>query len=290
MMPPVSSVGPGAFLYPFFANMAVSVKQSPAVGFPPPLLGEEPLRLPVLADADDWFALAKSAGVGARAHPWDKLPDLDVALNSQLQAQKPELLRLGATLFGSVYYLDPEATGVALFAKNRDALKNLRNQFGSGECRFRFHFLAAQDDDAEAEFRADAPLLAHRLKPKYIPSTAKGKKSFTDFRRLAESGQGWALWEAQTDFFRPHQVRAHAATHGIPALGDALYGGPASPTLRELPSGARRPRLDKPLFSGLALHLSLAEVGADDSHVRARAPLPWRFALLLKRLELSEPS
>ena len=37
---------------------------------------------------------------------------MDAALNTQLQEGKPELLRRGASLFGSVYYLDPAITGL----------------------------------------------------------------------------------------------------------------------------------------------------------------------------------
>lgn len=274
-----------------------------AIGFPPPLLGEAPLRLPVLEDADGWFALDKPAGVGTRAYPWDKQPDIDSALNGQLQAEKPELLRTGASLFGSVYYLEPEISGVAVFAKNRDALAELRNRFGSGDCRFTFHFVAAgsagasgtahgpvmRREDAAAladEFRADAPLLPHRVKPKMIPSTAKGKKSFTDFRKVDESALGWTLWEARADFFRPHQVRAHAATHAIPVLGDELYDGPTAPTVRQLQPRARRSDVDSVVFDGLAIHLSRVELRPGDEGSSIESGLPKQFALLLKRLGL----
>jgi len=143
-------------------------KKRNAIGFPPPLLGEFPQRLTLLAATGDWLALDKPAGVGTRAYPWDDTPDLDSALNTQFEAGKPELQRTGASLFGSVYYLDPEISGVALFAKNRDALADLRNRFGSGECRFTFRFVAALSEEAAAEFQADAPLLPHRVKPKMI--------------------------------------------------------------------------------------------------------------------------
>ena len=191
--------------------------------------------MPVLAETNDWLALEKPADVGVRAYPWDKCPDMDAALNQQLQAEKPELVRRGASLFGSVYYLDPVISGVAVFAKNRDALTKLRNRFGSGDCRFRFQFVAAvQSPSLEAEYEADAPLLPHNVKPKMIPSTAKGKKSFTHFRRLVLSPKGWELWEASVDFFRPHQVRCHASVLGFPIMGDLLYGGPEAPSQREI--------------------------------------------------------
>ena len=76
------------------------------------------IRLPILKDTDGWLAIEKPAGVGMRAHPWDeRTPDLDSALNAQLENGKPELLRLGASVFGSIYYMDPEISGLRSLRK-----------------------------------------------------------------------------------------------------------------------------------------------------------------------------
>lgn len=242
----------------------MSKKSAPAVGFPPPLLGEEPIRLPILHDAEGWLALEKPAGVGMRAHPWDEgVPDLDSALNVQLENGKPELLRLGASLFGSLYYVDPEIAGIAVFAKNRDSLADLRNSYGSSEGRFVFTFVAGRGAEGLPSLESDAPLLHHRVKPKMIPSTAKGKKCFTKFVRLGESGE-WALWEAHVDFFRAHQVRAHAAVAGIPVMGDTLYAGPSIPTHSQLEPKKRRQGGDKPAYVDLPIWLSCAELAGEE--------------------------
>ena len=245
--------------------------------------------MPVLAETADWLALDKPAGVGTRAYPWDAEPDMDAALNVQLQAGKPELVRRGATLFGSVYYLDPVISGVAVFAKNRDALADLRNRFGSGDCRFRFQFItAAQAAGSAAELRADAPLLPHNVKPKMIPSTAKGKKAFTDFKRIAESPKGWALWEASVDFFRPHHVRAHAAVMEIPVLGDEVYGGAEAPTQRELHPKKQRAGLNFPSFHGVALHLAEVQLVPGMAVATIFCDPPKHLRLLLRRMGLED--
>jgi 23S rRNA-/tRNA-specific pseudouridylate synthase len=251
-------------------------------------MGEVPLRLPVLAECDGWIALNKSAGLAVRDYPWDgKRPSLDAALNQQLQAAKPELVRRGATMFGSVYYLDPEISGVTVFGKSRDALAELRNRFGSGECDFRFIFVTGPTPaELEAGFTADAPLMPHNVKPKMIPSSAKGKKSFTEFKRLAESEHGWTLWEAKVAFFRPHHVRAHAAVHGLPILGDQLYDGPEAPTRRDLMPRKKGGGLHASAFDGLALHLASCEIGEGGI---IHAPLPNSFRLFLGRLGIEDP-
>lgn len=246
------------------------------------------MRLAVLAEAEAWVALDKPAGLAVREYPWDgKCPNLDAALNGQLQAGKPELVRRGATMFGSVYYMDPAMSGVALFAKNRDALTGLKNSFGSGECVFRFIFVAGpKPPELEGRFTADAPLLPHNVKPKMIPSTAKGKKSFTDFELLAESASDFTVWEARTTLFRPHQVRAHAAVHGIPVMGDVNYDGPEAPMRRDLLPRKKGGGLNVSAFSGLALHLEGCKIG---DAVDVCAELPKGLSLFLKRLGVELP-
>ena len=244
--------------------------------------------MPVLAESVDWIALEKPAGVGVRAHPWDAIPDMDAALNTQLQSEKPELLRRSAEIFASVYYLDPVIAGIAVFAKTRGATADLRNRFGSGECRFRFQFVAAdQGPGKPTELRADAPLLPHNVKPKMIPSTAKGKKAFTDFKRVAESPKGWVLWEATVDFFRPHQIRAHAAVMEIPILGDDLYGGPKAPAQRDLQPRKQRAGVHLPVFHGVALHLGEVQLIPGDTENVIHCEPPKHLRLLYRRMGLA---
>jgi 23S rRNA-/tRNA-specific pseudouridylate synthase len=264
------------------------------IGFPPPLLGDVPLRLPVIGEAGGWLALEKPAGVGLREHPWyPGVPDLDAALNKQLLAEKPELLRREAALFGSVYYLDPEISGVAVFAKSRESLADLRNHFGSGNCFFRFLFVTRAGIAGGArEIVADAPLLPHNTKPKMIPSTAKGKKTVTNFRLLCDSDAGWALWEATSAFLRPHQVRAHASVVGVPVMGDELYEGPSIPILSELLPNKRTAGIRFPVFNGVALHLREVRLPENDGLTepfQVQAELPRHFRVLLQRMRLTLP-
>ena len=270
-----------------------SENRQQAIGFPPPLLGAEPVRLAVLSDADLWLALDKTPGVGVREYPWDgDVPNMDAALNLQLQSAKPELVRLGASTFGSVYYLDPEVSGVALFGKSRESIAELRNQYGSGH--FDCHFLLVtrhQGESVGEERHSDAPLLPHNTKPKMIPSTAKGKRALTCFQLLDASPSGWALWRASASFIRPHQVRAHAAVLGLAVLGDCLYGGPDAPSLRHLQPRKRGPGMQVPVFDGIALHLAevyIPPIGGQ-GNVSIQAPLPRRFAVMLQRLGLRMP-
>lgn len=272
-----------------------AAKKGLAIGFPPPLLGDAPLRLPVTGDTDSWLALNKPAGVGVRAYPWDEgVPHLDGALNRQLQEGKPELVGLGADLFGSIFYLEPECSGVALFGKSREAIAELRNAYGSGEFEFRFLAVTPLLNSVEVGqvLEADAPLLPHDWKLKMIPSSAKGKKAHTRFSCLGVSSLGWALWEARANYLRTHQIRAHLAVLGMPVLGDPLYDGPDAPLLGNIMPKKRGPGMQAAVFSGLALHLSevrIVGVGVDPVPPVVAEPCK-PFSVMLKRLGLEGAS
>ena len=273
--------------------MSQARKQN-SIGFPPGMLADAPFRMPVIGESDGWIAVEKPTGVGMREHPWDAgVPDMDAALNKQLQAEKPELVKRGATLFGSAYYLDPAISGVALFAKNRDSLTELKNLVGSAELRYRFFFVTkARAAGGAKEVVADAPLLPHNTKPKMIPSSAKGKKSTTEFKLFSESHLGWALWEATTSFLRPHQVRVHAAVQELPVMGDVLYAGPEAPLLSELLPNKRTSGIKFPVLDGLALHLGEVILPASSEAAAAvslRAELPRHFRVMLQRMQLALP-
>jgi len=273
--------------------MSQARKQN-SIGFPPGMLADAPFRMPVIGESDGWIAVEKPTGVGMREHPWDAgVPDMDAALNKQLQAEKPELVKRGATLFGSAYYLDPAISGVALFAKNRDSLTELKNLVGSAELRYRFFFVTkARAAGGAKEVVANAPLLPHNTKPKMIPSSAKGKKSTTEFKLLSESSLGWALWEATTSFLRPHQVRVHAAVQELPVMGDVLYAGPEAPLLSELLPNKRTSGIKFPVLDGLALHLGEVILPASSEAAAAvslRAELPRHFRVMLQRMQLALP-
>lgn len=267
--------------------MSRKADKKDAIGFPPPLLGEEPVRMPVLFETEDRIALNKPAGVGVRVFPWDKCPNMDAALNAQLKAGKPELLRRKASLFASVYYLDPVISGIAIFAKNRNALADLRNQFGSEGFRFRFLFVTESvAADIPSGQCSDAPLLRHRVKPKMIPSGKKGKKAFTRFRLLARSPDGWGFGEATVDFFRPHQVRCHAAILEMPLLGDTLYGASETPTQADWRLQKRGSSPPNPTFERVALHLAEVRIKSRGSESTIVCEPPEDFLRVFRRMGL----
>ena len=257
-----------------------------AIGFPPGLLREDPVRLPLLGRGPGWIAVEKPAGVAAKPHPWNTTAtDIESALNRQLEAGKQELVRLGADSFGSVYTLDPEIGGPLVLALDRETGESLRNDFGSDRFRFTFE-LVARNDGGEAARECDAPLLRHRTVARMVPSTAKGKKCRTVFTRLGTGAQDWSLWRAEAVMIRPHQIRAHSRCAGLPVAGDREYGGEALPTLRELRRGVRGAGVERRVFDGPALRLVAVSVPQAGGAVRVGAPPPGAWRSLLRKLKL----
>ena len=203
-----------------------------AIGFREGLLSGKPLRMDVLANSDDFIALNKPSNISLRQHPWDEnSANLDTALNDHLKEGKPEILALGAESFGSIYFYEKAISGIALFSKHKAALTFLRNAFGSGLMEFKFQFIAQLEEGIEEHVINETPLIQHRYKFKMVPSTAKGKRSRTEFTCLKRGTGSWGLWQAKCNFFRPHQLRIHASLSGFQLMNDDLYRGVDAPTL-----------------------------------------------------------
>lgn len=279
------------------------------IGFPPPLLGPEPCRLDILHLEEGLLALNKPSGVSVTRHPWySRCPDLSASLQFQLERGKPELLRLGldpAQPVQSVFNADPHASGVALLAWGSGNVEQLRNQFGSAQFRFDFHFIAS-GRPSEDSFTCDLPLAQHFHLPQMVVSHQTGKKTQTHFQLLERLGN-WGLWQAQAGYLRVDQILLHAFECGLEILGESKYGSGEVLYLSSLKGRHYRgdTECEQPLYAFPALHLhrlSLPEPGstlcceADDGEasesgaapnpalLSIEAPLPSRFANLLKQL------
>ena len=81
-------------------------------------------------------------------------------------------------------------------------------------------------------------------------------------------------------------MRAHAATHGIPVIGDVLYGAEAIPAQIKRASGRKRAELTQET-ADVALPIHLQRVCLADGRT-IEAPYPRHFLHLLRRLNLQD--
>ncbi len=128
-----------------------------------------------------------------------------------------------------IHRLDKETSGVMVFGKTTLANRSLTKQF-SDRTVHKKYILATDRAVKFNELKAESVLV--RAGEKYIsrPDHAGGERAETVFRKLKSSdGSKNIFVEAEPITGKTHQIRAHAAAHGFPILGDALYGGTAAP-------------------------------------------------------------
>ncbi len=174
-----------------------------------------------------------------------------------------------------IHRLDKETSGVMVFGKTSLANKSLTEQFAQHLVRKRYVLRTDRPVPGEA-LVAESALV--RLGEKYIsrPLHAGCDRAETRFRVSGREG-GTTLVEAEPVTGRTHQIRVHAAEHGFPILGDALYGGSewrrvclhaASLTLRHPASGESMTFNALPLFDAdprLALRTAVIDPQQTDA-------------------------
>ncbi len=149
----------------------------------------------VLFEDDDLLAVNKPSGIGThRADVW-----APTGLVEFFQDRRP-----GVSL-GIHQRLDRATSGVIVFAKSARANASLARQFEGREVRKRYLFATAGRAIAET-FEAEEPV--------------DGKPSRTRFYFERKLSNGLALWRAEPETGRTHQVRFHAAAHGLAIEGE----------------------------------------------------------------------
>ncbi len=259
------------------------------IGFPPPLLGDAPLRLDVLAHKQNSFLIFdKPAGMLFEADSFN-LSTSNIIGAMKTQAGKPEFERLGITSPYAVHQMDFEQSGACVVAMNKDSAAVLRNALGSDAFEFEFLFVC-KDSTASKEnprFLVDLPILKSQSKERMVPSHRYGKGAKTEFEFL-KSANGFEIWRATTKFLRPHQIRLHAAERGLEILGETLYSEVPLPYLSSLKKKFNRTKNfeEKPIYSSLALHLERVKFSAFDESFDTISTLPKNFNYLLECLGL----
>lgn len=266
------------------SNGTSGTEKPSALGFPAPLLGDENLRLKVLYMDGELLALERGPNLLCGPHPWHgELPVIALALNEQLAASKPEMLRLGLSPkkpAEPVFHVDPGIAGVAIFALGAKAANKARNAFGSCQWKMTFKFLAV-GGPAEDEATCDLPVARHSNLPMALVSATSGKKTETNFRRLEKIGK-YSLWEASTRYYRADQLPVHASELGILIVGERFYGRSQPIYLSQLKrKWEGDPETEQPLYDAPAAWLESIEL---ENGTRIVAEPPARLANALKQI------
>jgi 23S rRNA-/tRNA-specific pseudouridylate synthase len=261
------------------------------LGFPPPLLGERPARVPLVWDHPRGFALDKPVGVQVLPDNWfPQVPVLAEAINYQRSRGKGELLRLGLgeEEARAIFQSEPEMAGLVLFAKDAEAAAFWGNACGSDQFEFTVHFLSARSPQGAEVLECDLPIARHGgQQQRMLVSHRSGKKTQTRFQFLGRRGR-YSLWEAKTPFLRVNQIPLHAFEVGLAVVGDRTYAG-ESPFYLSFVKRDFRPKRDEreaPLYDGMMMFLAgLRMPLPEGGSATLQVPPPKRFQAVMRNLE-----
>ncbi len=210
----------------------------------------------------------------------DKPPGLAVHGGSGVSKGVIELLRAArpdARALGLVHRLDRDTSGCLLIAKKNSTLRQLQAAFREGAVE-KTYLALLHGKLRPARKVVDAPLatFARRGGERWVRVDPAGKSARTDLA-VERRYPGATLVRVGLLTGRTHQIRVHAASIGMPIVGDPRYGVDRDELAARL--GLRR----------LFLHAAeLAFAGPGDGRlIRVQSPLPDDLVAALDRLPVT---
>lgn len=131
-----------------------------------------------------------------------------------------------------VHRLDMATSGIMVFARNKDSLRSLQQQFQHRQTKKTYQALVLGrltpiTGAINLPMRCDWP-----NRPKQMVCYEHGKKSLTRWR-VMEYADGYTRIELMPITGRSHQLRIHCNAIQHPILGDPFYGTDESQSARE---------------------------------------------------------
>jgi 23S rRNA pseudouridine955/2504/2580 synthase len=184
---------------------------------------------------------------------------LESRVRSYLEPKTPPSLSFRS---GPLHRLDKPSSGLIVFSANLEGAKSFSALLRERKIK-KFYLVLVEGAIGESEIWREELIRDRELKKTFTAGTGNSKIAFTGVKPLAVHDR-CTLILAEIETGRTHQIRAQAASHGHPLLGDKKYGGgPGGFFLHawrmETPEGSPFPR-------------------------RFEAPLPERFRKRIKEL------
>ncbi len=248
----------------------------PPVAAPSPLT-PEPIALALLHEDDALVVLDKPAGLvvhPAPGHPRGTL------VNALLHHVKDLAGIGGVARPGIVHRLDRGTSGVMVVAKTDAAHAALAKQFHDHTIE-RVYIAFVRGSPARDEGHAERAIGRHPSDRKRMSVTTKrGRAARTAWRVVRRFPKADVVkLEVRPETGRTHQIRVHLSAHGLPLLGDEVYGRGAK--------GSFARALGRPALHAAVLGFVHPTSG---ERLRFEAPLPADLLELERSLERGEPA
>ncbi len=173
----------------------------------------------IIKQSDHYIAINKPPFMAA--HPTGK----HLFYSATVEIEK----KLGFKV-NTVHRLDRETSGVMVLSKNPEFAQIATDLFENRKVQKVYFLISHIKKNKKLPFDANEELgFIENFTPELYThcfelGSARGKASLTRFKEIMIS-KGYLLALAFPKTGRQHQIRAHAAFHGYPLLGDKLYNG-----------------------------------------------------------------
>jgi 23S rRNA pseudouridine1911/1915/1917 synthase len=190
---------------------------------------------------------------------------LEAHVQRHLSPERPDTVYLG-----TVHRLDRPVSGVVLWAKTEKAARRLAMQFAERRVR-KEYWAIVEGQPADGQGIWDDWLCTEDTGLGRVqrcrPGTPRARRAVTQYERgdprAIPEGCAWLRLAPETG--RTHQIRAQAATRGLPIVGDQLYGAtrtfPEGIALHARALTIQHPTLDRPMTFEADLPASWAQWG-----------------------------
>ena len=167
------------------------------------VLSSTPLAAKLIADFTDYSVWYKPYGMLSNGTKWSDHCTITRYVEQTLLPQRPSFL---------VHRLDRAATGLILIAHSKKAASALASMFEKRELDKQYQIIVHGDHSRSSQ-------------PQVITADIDGKSARSTFTCLSYNDNlKQSLIQVKIDTGRKHQIRLHAASIGMPVVGDRLHG------------------------------------------------------------------
>ena len=181
---------------------------------------------------------------------------------------------LGDDVLRMPFRLDRETSGVLILARTKETGVRLQRAVQFREFRKTYH--AVLTGHLENAVRVTAPIgpdVGAEFYSRQTTVEEGGDTAETEFVPIA-CGGGYTLVRVHPHSGRRHQIRVHAASLGLPLVGDKLYGPDPSLMLRFMREGMSQNLLEQLVLDRQGLHCTQVEFETEKGTEVYSAPAP----------------